>query len=247
MQSVLFFFFGGGGGHRNNINKKNSSQVQITAGQPAFNLNSFMKQKLRLPSDNNGCLCFMNRSRERTAAPFTQSRTAIAKTSQTRLKQTTCTCMHIASSMVLLSRSGSSTLYLPCACICNAHFKPAYPVTIYLSRSSVEFAHQFLNCARLPLRNLTVWFLVDRCRINQYESSGNLWLDNQMQLPHGRCSRSDATTNFTRKIQYGCVRLDSLCRPRCGVFFFQDERVQIITHVRPRKINRHRPGSTQGS
>ena len=35
--------------------------------------------------------------------------------------------------------------------------------------------------------------------------------------------------------------------PVCGVFFFQDERVQIITHVRPGKKNRHTPGSTQGS
>ena len=34
----------------------------------------------------------------------------------------------------------------------------------------------------------------------------------------------------------GCARLASPGRPRCGgVFFFQDERVQIITHVRPGK------------
>ena len=34
----------------------------------------------------------------------------------------------------------------------------------------------------------------------------------------------------------GCFRLAYLGRPRCvAVFFSQDERVQIITHVRPRK------------
>ena len=35
--------------------------------------------------------------------------------------------------------------------------------------------------------------------------------------------------------------------PVCGVFFFQDERVQIITHVRPEKKTHHTPGATQGS
>ena len=35
--------------------------------------------------------------------------------------------------------------------------------------------------------------------------------------------------------------------PVCDVFFSQDERVQIITHFRPGRKNRHTPGSTQGS
>ena len=41
----------------------------------------------------------------------------------------------------------------------------------------------------------------------------------------------------------GCVRLAPLGQPRCvAVFVFQDERVQIITHVRPGKKPRHTPG-----
>ena len=40
------------------------------------------------------------------------------------------------------------------------------------------------------------------------------------------------------KCYIGCVRLASLGRPRCVTFSFsQDERVQIITHVRPGKKN----------
>ena len=35
--------------------------------------------------------------------------------------------------------------------------------------------------------------------------------------------------------------------PVSTVFFSQDERVQIITHVRPGRKNCHTPGSTQGS
>ena len=42
----------------------------------------------------------------------------------------------------------------------------------------------------------------------------------------------------TKEVHIGCIRLASLGRPRCVVrFFFQDERVQIITHIRPRKKN----------
>ena len=48
-----------------------------------------------------------------------------------------------------------------------------------------------------------------------------------------------------------CLWVCSISFPRstpvCGVFFFQDERVQIITHVRSGKENRHTPGATQGS
>ena len=34
--------------------------------------------------------------------------------------------------------------------------------------------------------------------------------------------------------------------PVCGVFFFQDERVQIISHVRPGKKNRQHTGVDPG-
>ena len=40
-----------------------------------------------------------------------------------------------------------------------------------------------------------------------------------------------------------CVRLASLGRPRCVAVFFQDERVQIITHVRPPKLSMVHPPS----
>ena len=50
-------------------------------------------------------------------------------------------------------------------------------------------------------------------------------------------------------VRYQWVRSFSFpgATPVCGVFFFQDERVQIITHVRPGKKTCHTPGSTQGS
>ena len=60
----------------------------------------------------------------------------------------------------------------------------------------------------------------------------------------------DVTTDKERAPIYGCVRLASLGRPRCGGFFLQDERVQIIkkngkktaTHRgRPREAKRTHP------